>query len=276
MDFEIYQIQDDGTRVTIEASKLNEVLSAHNVVILVDHNKRKIYNFNGKEAKMRTRFIGARMAVEQIRCALGMAYNVQAVEEGEETQGFRDFLTEIACPGSSSRQSNPSNPSSTPPTPPVVKIYIDKDVAEPDKLRPKDRSLLGQSVEQSLPDIVKDTRKLGSSASRSAEASPSLTARRETNANVDSVIKQLGEVPTGYDVEAVIVNNDIYKYARIQSKVLGKEIEQTRLERIDSIDGVFTLDGEVKVVAASGKVLGIQVLSKQKAAPAKKPKESAE
>jgi ribosomal protein L18E len=270
MDFEIFHVQEDGTRVPVELSKLNDVLTTNNVVILVDHVRRRIFNFNGKEAKIRTRFIGARMAAEQIRSSLGMAYNIQAVEEGEENQKFRDLINDITCPGTPSHPAASQRP---PSTPPVVKIFIDKDVAQLDKLRPPERSAPRPSVEESLPDLIKETKKAGSP--QKAETT-STGMGRDASIDVTSIISQLGEVPAGYEVEAVILNNAVYKYALVRSKVLGKETEQTKVERIDTLEGIFTLDGQVKVVAKDGKVLGIEVLSKQKAPAVKKTKETTE
>jgi hypothetical protein len=90
------------------------------------------------------------------------------------------------------------------------------------------------------------------------------------------VVKEFGETPEGHEVEAIIVRDAVYKNFKVQTSVFGKEVAQTRLERVKDIDGVFVMDGQVKIIAKNGAVTGIQILSKQTVAEAKKSKASAE
>nr|MDO8134795.1 hypothetical protein [Candidatus Njordarchaeum guaymaensis] len=273
MDFEVYQVQEDGTHVPVDLSKVNDALSTHNVLILIDHSRRRIYNFNGRESKIRTRFIGARLAVDEIRSKLGLSYNVQAVDEGEESQGFRDLLREMACPGSRSVSRVSEKP---PPPPPTVKIFIDKEVAptirQSSLERP--RAEAGDEPSQSMP--VKPVASVEPSSAKRSISAPRGDVYAATEFDIDSIVKQFGEVPEGTDVEAMIINNAVYKCTQVQTKIFGKKVEQTKLEKIDDLDGIFTLDGQVKVAARDGKVIGIQVLSKQKGIALKKPKQSTE
>jgi len=202
-----------------------------------------------------------------------MSYNVQAVEEGEETQAFRDLVREITCPGSTARRRAAEK---QPTAPPVVKIFIDKEVAPGARLPAPELLKTATSDKEPLPTTVKNVTELESPASLGADPSYSSKAESAVDGDVTSVVSRLGDVPDGFDVEAIIVNNAVYKCAQIQSKVLGKRMEQTKIEKMDEIDGLFTLDGEVRVMAKDGKVLGIQVLSKQKTAAIKKPKQGTE
>nr|MDO8097947.1 hypothetical protein [Candidatus Njordarchaeota archaeon] len=271
MDFEVFEVQDDGTHVPVDLGKVNDVLSANSVVILIDHGRRKIYNFNGRESRIRTRFIGARLAAEQIRSKLGLSYSVQAVEEGEETQGFRDLLREITSPRSPSASRVLEKP---PPAPPTVKIFIDKEVAPSIRPSPPERPRAAVVTEPSPPIPMKPVALVEPPPSHRLAPAPPSYADVSSELDIDSMIKQFGKAPEGTEIEAVIMNNTVYRCAQIQTKVLGKKVEQSRLEKVDNLDGIFTLDGQVKVVAKAGRVIGIQVLSKQKRAMPKKTEQS--
>jgi hypothetical protein len=41
-------------------------------------------------------------------------------------------------------------------------------------------------------------------------------------------------------------------------------MDQTRIERVNEVDGTFTLDGQIRVLAKNGVINGIQILTKQK------------
>jgi hypothetical protein len=273
MDYEAFEVQDDGTQVPIDAGKVNDALTATHVVILIDHSKRRIYNFNGSESKIRTRFVGARMAAEEIRNKLGLSYNVQAVEEGDESQVFRDLIREMTNPSGSSATGTPGK---TLPAPPTVKIFIDKEVAPTIRPSPSERPRTVTRNEEPTREFPKPTVSIESPPSyRSASTAP-VKADSGTQSDTDAIISQFGEPPTGMDVEAVIINNCVYKCAQVQTKIFGKKEEKNRLEKVDNLDGIFTLDGQVKVATKGGKVLGIQVLSKQKSTPPKRTKQSTE
>jgi hypothetical protein len=273
MDYEAFEVQDDGTQVPIDTNKVNDMLTAKHVVILIDHGKRRIYNFNGSESRIRTRFVGARMAAEEIRNKLGLSYNVQAVEEGDESQGFRDLIREMTNSGGSS---NAGTPGKAPLAPPTVKIFIDKEVAGTIKPSSAERAKAVAKNEPSPREPLKPTVSVQSPPSyQPASTSPS-KADAESQSDIDSIISQFGEPPEGTNIEAVIINNVIYKCAKIQTEIFGKNVEKNRIEKVDNLDGIFTLDGQVKVATKRGKVLGIQVLSKQKSTPPKRTKQSTE
>jgi hypothetical protein len=254
MEYEIYQVKEDGSKIEVASDKINEALAPTNVAIVIDHSRRKIYNFNGRESGIRARFIGARMAAGPIRGELGLTYTVASVDEGEETNDFRECLKNIGSPGSAAVSRILDRP---PPPPPPMRQPAPKS-SEP--ARHQTLEPMSDKASASPPSIE-------------AQASNPNKACAETDYDVSLLVKGFGEVPQGYEVEAVIVKDAVFKNVTVQSKVFGREVEQTRLEKANDIDGLFTMDGEVRIIAKNGIIQGVQILSKQNSSPAHKPKE---
>ena len=255
MEYEIYQVNEDGSKLAVAADKVNDALAPANVVILVDHTRRKIYNFNGRESRIRVRFIGARMAAGPIRGELGLTYTVTSVDEGEETNDFRECLKNIGSPGSA-----------------AVSRILDRPPPPPPPMRPTTAKASEPVRRQTLEPMLEQT---VATPSPLEGLTPNLNkAAVQADSDVSLLVKEFGETPEGYEIEAIIKNDKVFKNVTVQSKVFGKAVEQTRLERVSDIDGLFTLDGEIKIIAKNGAVQAVQVLSKQSSSSAQKSKES--
>jgi hypothetical protein len=256
MEYEVYQVSEDGSKVALTADKINAAISPTSVLIFIDHTHRKIYNFNGRESSIRARFCGARLAAGPIRGELGLSYSIGSIDEGEETGDFRELLKNISAPGNAMVQRILERP---PPPPLPLK-----------KTAPVETAALPKpSVAQSETNF--------------ASAEPMPTPKKEpapdrtdkpTDDYVSSLTKRLGDAPEGYDIEAMIIGDAVYKCIQVKTTVFGKEMNQTRVERVKDVDGTFTMDGQIKVVAKNGVVNGIQILTKQKSAPTRKTKQA--
>jgi hypothetical protein len=255
MEYEIYQVKEDGSKLAVTGDKVNEALAPTNVVILVDHTRRKIYNFNGRESGIRARFIGARMAAGPIRGELGLTYTVASVDEGEETNEFRECLKNIGSPGSAAV----SRILGRPPPPPLPTRSSTVKPNEP--------------VRHQKPEPKNE--QLAASPPTFEEQAPSQSnASMQLDNDITLLAKEFGETPEGYEIEAIIAKDAVFKNVTVQSKVFGKEVEQTRLERVNDVDGLFKLNGEIRIIAKNGTVQGIQVLSKQNSSSTRRPKDS--
>lgn len=256
MEFEVYQVSEDGSKVAVTADKLNGALAPTSVLIFIDHTHRKIYNFNGRESSIRARFCGARLAAGPIRGELGLSYSLGSIDEGEETGDFRELIKNISAPGNAMVTKILERP----PPPPL----------------PLKRSAPKEAVAAPIPVVAENE---NDSASRELVSLPQKEVPNpsgtdpQTDVDVSSVTKELGEAPDGYDIEAMIIKDVVYKCIQVKTTVFGKQMNQTRVERVNDVDGTFTLDGQIKVVAKNGIVKGIQILTKQKSGPSKKLKQ---
>jgi hypothetical protein len=254
MEYEVYQVSEDGSKVALTADKVNEALQPTSVLIFIDHTHRKIYNFNGRESSIRARFCGARLAAGPIRSELGLSYSIGSIDEGEETGDFRELLKNISAPGNSVVTRILERP---PPPPLASRRSAPKRVAAtPMAIAAESENNLACPEPTSLPRKEPD---LG-------------TPDQLTDNEISSLTEELGEAPDGYDIEAMIIKSAVYKCVQVTTTVFGKETNQTKIERVKDIDGTFTLDGKVKVIAKNGVVSGLQILTKQKGLTSKKSK----
>jgi hypothetical protein len=259
MEYEIYQVSEDGSKVAVTADKVNDAIAPTSVLIFIDHTHRKIFNFNGRESSIRARFCGARLAAGPIRGELGLSYSIGSVDEGEETGDFRELLKNISAPGNAMVTRILERP---PPPPLPLKRSAPKETVVVPKPVAFENENNMTSTQLAPPLEQKDSPGPG-------RADP------DTDLDVSSVAKEFGEVPDGYDVEAMVIKDGVYKCVQVQTKVFGKQMDETRVERVRDVDGIFTMDGQIRVVAKNGVVDGIQILTKQKSGPSRKPKQAA-
>ncbi len=85
-----FEMNDDGTAV--EVSIRRSSLVSDKVFCIVDPNTKSIYIWQGKNADVRVRFVGARVA-SNIRAREGPVYRVRAIEEGEEPESLLNELS---------------------------------------------------------------------------------------------------------------------------------------------------------------------------------------
>jgi hypothetical protein len=259
MEYEIYQVSEDGSKVAVTADKVNDAIAPTSVLIFIDHTHRKIYNFNGRESSIRARFCGARLAAGPIRGELGLSYSLSSIDEGEETGDFRELLKNISVPGNAMVTRILERP--PPPPLPLKRSAPKETVAVPKPAAAENENNMTST--QPAPQLLqKDS------------PNPS-RIDLPTDLDMSFVVKEFGELPDGYDVEAMIIKGGVYKCVEVQTKVFGKQMDQTRVERVRDVDGIFTLDGQIRVVAKNGVVDGIQILTKQKSGPSRKPKQAA-
>jgi hypothetical protein len=251
MEYEIFQVKDDGSKLEVPGEKISEALAPSSVTILIDHTRRKIYNFNGRESGIRVRFIGARLAAGPIRGELGLSYSIASIDEGEETNEFREFLKSVYSPGSAAV----SRILDRPPPPPLPLKPVAPKAIEPAK-RP-----IPEPQKEIVAPVAQPPEKVASSPNKPVTS---------VDLDISSVVKGFGDTPDGYDIEAIIVKDAVYKNAQIQTKVFGKVVEQNRLEKVTDVDGIFTLDGQARIIAKNGQIVAIQILSKRKPAATKK------
>jgi hypothetical protein len=235
--YTVFLVRDDGTTEEIDPKGARKAMQPNAVIIFVDHGKRQIYNFNGREADTRLRFAGARLANE-FRNDYGM-YSVSSIHQGDKPTGFGDFLTSLSSG-----------------------LHIDKD------------------AERTMTNVLSSPRTAEADFASTAgwamprEVSHPSLAEPTEHSDVNEIISQFGTPPAGFTVEANIVGDVVYKQTEVRTTVMGKQIVQNRMEKVD-VDGTFETDGKIRLIAKNNTVLGIQILVKSeegKTAPSKEPR----
>ncbi|MHA1770108.1 MAG: hypothetical protein ACTSYL_11575 [Candidatus Thorarchaeota archaeon] len=83
------EMKYDGTSFQVDLS-IND-LQADKVYCVVDEKNRSIYIWQGRNAGVRHKFVGATVARE-LRLEQGPHFRVKAVQQGEEPQSFLRLL----------------------------------------------------------------------------------------------------------------------------------------------------------------------------------------
>ena len=89
MNLICYEISGTGELIEI-SSKITNMASS-SLYCFVDHNRKVIYFWKGRDASIRRKFIGAK-AVTDLRTELGLEFTVQPIDEGAEPYEFKTLL----------------------------------------------------------------------------------------------------------------------------------------------------------------------------------------
>ncbi|MGY5875724.1 MAG: hypothetical protein RTU30_08260 [Candidatus Thorarchaeota archaeon] len=99
------EILDDGTHLETEVKRAT--LDSAKVYCIVDHSAKNIYLWLGRAANVRRRFVGAQTAAS-VRSDVGVYYKVRSIDDGEEPNGFFDFLNSEVTGPSATKTTSPS------------------------------------------------------------------------------------------------------------------------------------------------------------------------
>ncbi len=86
---EALEMQEDGTTLSVDINKAS--LLPDRVFCIVDDTNKNVYIWLGKEANVRKRFVGARVA-SRIRGELSTGFRVRSLDEGDEPSDFFNSL----------------------------------------------------------------------------------------------------------------------------------------------------------------------------------------
>ncbi len=153
-----FTVQDDGEITPIEVTSYED-LADDQVYLLVDHSKKHIFIWKGRNAPVRRKFISARTA-QSMRNELGLTYKVISVEQGNETKTFGTLMKglegSVGDSGASVRSSGSSVPGSSaiekPSGPQLVpKVIPDSARASSPSLASSERQVQGASPQTASP-----------------------------------------------------------------------------------------------------------------------------
>ncbi len=92
-DIQLFFLTSDGTFVEFQAPKdPSHFIKRDNVFILINNVSKKIYLWIGSMVDVNSRFNGA-FSAQHMQRNYGIEYRVESIEEGYETQDFRDSLS---------------------------------------------------------------------------------------------------------------------------------------------------------------------------------------
>lgn len=85
---ELYNVEDEGELEPMTITgPIKDMLNSEMVVLLVVPQLKMIYLWKGSNAKVRKKFIGARVS-QDLRGQKGLSFKVDSIDHGDEPQGF--------------------------------------------------------------------------------------------------------------------------------------------------------------------------------------------
>jgi hypothetical protein len=226
-----------------EDGELKEILfrredvDSGKVYLFVNDDEKQIILWCGKEARTRSKFIGARLA-SSLRLEHGLSYKMVQIDEAENPDFLKAGVNftlgrpQVAPPSASGKSESRSAPQVSTlrvqpqPRPPVA--VVPNIPSSPRVVQPQTISQRGE---------LDQTR----------------------------VIERLSqiEVPKGFERELVVIGHDIFAVSVSKTRVFGKEKVEHKIGRVTNPleDGIFMAEEHTpRVIIENGHVLAVEFL----------------
>jgi len=237
---------------------IKDLLESKECYILCDDDVRIVYLWKGNEARVRSKFIGARM-LQDVRSQVGLNYSSISMDEDEILPGeYPEFQTAIqgARTDGFAREIKDEGDEVQFP------IGGGPTGGKPRKLSQFKKSTFNAKIQQTGP--------LYQGGSEQ-EAYISEEAKRKNSpayseAQLEKIIAVLDEngIPAGFMRELVIIGDKSYSVTEKVQTIFGTRSIEVKLEPVDSLpEGVFFAEGYIpRVSVQNKKVIAIEFLKK--------------
>lgn len=256
---QIFQVMSDGEvhEITQDDVPIKDLLDSKESFILCDDDERIVYLWKGTEAKVRSKFIGARK-MQDLRSQVGLNYRSISLDE-EEVNGeeYPEFVAAIEHPRKDGfakeiREDGEDLPFEIGGGPQKPKVYS--------QLM---NNKFNENLQQTGPLYREDT-----AIEHTFAAEPSVAPERTlSQSELEKIIEQLNEsdTPEGYVREMVIIGDKTYSETEKVQNFFGKKQVKRELEEIDTLpEGVFFAEGYVpRVLVHDQIVIAVEFLKKQ-------------
>jgi hypothetical protein len=229
----MYEVAEDGELKESQFRK--DGVDSGKVYIFVNDDEKIIVLWNGRNAKTRSKFIGARLA-SSIRLEHGLSYKLNQVDEAEAP----DYIRQIDFKPSTSRPVA---------APPVTKPEV---VVQPEVTRP-----VVQPRQQST--------SAGSPVFPGPRGSQVPGQFQKGDLDQSKIVERLStiETPKGFERELIVIGHDMFAVSVSKTRVFGKEKVERRVGKVTNPlgDGIF-LGSEYtpRVIIENGRVLAVEFL----------------
>jgi len=222
------EVAEDGELK--ESPFRREDVDSKKVYIFVNDDEKQIILWNGKEARTRNKFIGARLA-SSLRLEHGLSYKLIQVDESVD----QDFIRGMGKPGE--RPSPPAAPARREPSP------------APQVSRP--------APQPQPPSITAPTRAPPITYGHFPSPRPELDQSK--------IVERLNsiEIPKGFERELIVIGHDMFAVSVSKTKVFGKEKTEYKVGKVTNPleDGIFLAEGYTpRVIIENGRVLAVEFL----------------
>lgn len=230
----MYEVAEDGE--LRESPFRKESVDSGKVYIFVNDEDRLIVLWNGKDARTRSKFIGARLA-SSLRLEHGLSYKMTQVDEAETP----DYIRHIDAKPSAPRAAT------TTPAVPRPEVSSQPQVSGP-FVQPRQ-----QSMSASAP------------VASTYRGMQMQTQVQKAELDQNKIVERLNsiEIPKGFDRELIVIGHDMFAVSVSRTRVFGKEKVEHKVGKVTNPleDGIF-LGSEYtpRVIIENGRVLAVEFL----------------
>lgn len=245
---ELYDVIDEGelNPLTI-TGPIKDMLNSQMVVLLVDAAKKMIYLWKGSSAKVRKKFIAARVS-QDLRGQKGLAFKVVSIDQSDEPQAFIQ-LVGGPIPMDSSPDPFPSGVAA-----PAGGMLPTTTVGPPPPPPAQPQQTVSPPPQQ--PTIM-----------TAAPISQPGGAQVQVPGNIEEGVKNIiyeiekRPPPAPYTRELVFIGPYAFSIAETKKTAFGQEQVERRWEVASPPEGQFIAKGYIpRAIVQSGKVLAIEFM----------------
>ena len=253
---ELYNVKDEGDLEQLPITgPIKDMLSEEMVVLLVVDAAKKIYLWKGVNAKVRRKFIAARVS-QDLRGQKGLNFKVDSIDQGDEPQDFINAVggpvpmgaAPAAAPAQAAAPAYGAQPAPTLGTPPPSPQPTIQPVIQP----PTQPAIISPGPAIISPGPVTQ-----------AVGGIQLQVPDNIEESVKVIITELEKrpPPTPYTREIVFIGPYAFSIAETKKAAFGQEQVEHRWELASPPEGQFIASEYTpRAIIQSGKVLAVELM----------------
>jgi hypothetical protein len=257
---QIFLVKGDGeVHEILQESPIKDLLNSDESYILCDDEERIVYLWKGKNARVRSKFIGARK-MQDVRSQVGLNYrSISLDEEDVNPNEYPEFVSAIENPRKDGFAKEIREEGED------LKFEVGGGPKDGPRVYAKlMNSKFNQNIEQTGPLYRGDDVK---SVGSYADPFQTPSSKEMSQPELEKIIAELDEsaIPEGYTREMVIIGDKTYSETEKVQTFLGKKQIKRELELIDTLpEGVFLAEGYIpRLLVHDQIVIAIEFLKKK-------------
>lgn len=252
-DIELYNVTDEGELIKVAITgQIKDMLNSEMVVLLVVDHQKMIYLWKGSNAKVRRKFIAARVS-QDLRGQKGLNFKVDSIDQGDEPSGFIQVVggpitatgpSPAAGPAPAMPGPAPAMPGPPPAAPPQY-------APPPAPAAPPTPAIISQPVIAPPP-----------TAPQAPTPGQSLVPDN-IEPGVKAIINEIEKMPppAPYYREIVFIGPYAFSIVETKKAMFGQEQIERKWELASPPEGQFLAQGYTpRAIIRSGKVLAVELL----------------
>ncbi len=254
---ELYDVVDDGELNQLQITgPIKDMLNPEMVVLLVDEATRMIYLWKGSNARVRKKFIAARVS-QDVRGQKGLNFKVDSIDQGDEPAKFIQIIGGPVAAAAAAPQAAPAGGMAPAPTPGMPsQQFQPQPTIQPQQFQAAPTIQTQPApVIQAQPTIQAQPAAVG--APGQVQVPPNI--EEGVKAIIYEIEKRLPPPP--YKRELVFIGPYAFSIAETKKSAFGQEQVERRWELASPPEGQFIATGYTpRAIIQGGKVLAVELM----------------